>query len=63
MDQQMDDELDFATRCVHAGVEPDLETGAVKRPLVMANSYQAPFDFRTVPNAKMRFGYAREHHP
>ncbi|MCE5258723.1 MAG: aminotransferase class I/II-fold pyridoxal phosphate-dependent enzyme [Chloroflexi bacterium] len=59
----MDDELDFATRCIHAGVEPDLETGAVKRPLVMANSYQAPFDFRTDPNAKMRFGYAREHHP
>ncbi|MHB1355404.1 MAG: trans-sulfuration enzyme family protein [Anaerolineae bacterium] len=57
------DEMDFATRCIHEGIEPDAETGAVKRPLVMANSYAAPFEFRTDPDAKLRFGYAREHHP
>lgn len=52
-----------ATRAIHVGVEPDAETRAVKRPLVMANSYQAPFEWGTDKDAKMRFGYTRERHP
>lgn len=63
MSEGIYDEMDFATRCIHEGIEPDAGTGAVKRPLVMANSYQAPYDFRTDPDAALRFGYAREHHP
>jgi len=32
----------FATDCVHAGNAPDAETGAVRRPITMANSYVLP---------------------
>ncbi|MGM9937769.1 MAG: trans-sulfuration enzyme family protein [Candidatus Ornithomonoglobus sp.] len=34
----------FSTECVHAGNETDKETGAIKRPLTMANSYALPYD-------------------
>ncbi|MCE2850768.1 MAG: hypothetical protein LW717_06220 [Chloroflexaceae bacterium] len=34
-----DEKLGMTTRSVHAGWQPDPATGAVKRPLVMANSY------------------------
>lgn len=36
--------LDFATRAVHAGNEIDRDSGAIKRPITMANSYALPYD-------------------
>ncbi|MDR1489065.1 MAG: PLP-dependent aspartate aminotransferase family protein [Desulfovibrio sp.] len=34
----------FATRAVHGGNEADRETGAIRRPITMANSYELPYD-------------------
>lgn len=34
----------FQTRAVHAGNDADNETGAIKRPITMANSYELPYD-------------------
>lgn len=36
--------LKFATRAVHAGNEVDKDSGAIKRPITMANSYALPYD-------------------
>ena len=36
--------LGFATRAVHVGNDVDRETGAIKRPITMANSYELPYD-------------------
>lgn len=41
-------ERGFATNCVHAGNEIDRETGAIRRPLTMANSYKLPEDASTL---------------
>ena len=38
----------FATRAVHTGTDYDAETGAVRRPLHMANSYRLPDDLSKV---------------
>lgn len=38
----------FATRAVHAGNGIDRETGAVKRPITMANCYALPYDPSTL---------------
>ena len=32
------------TRAVHTGNDVDAETGAIKRPITMANSYELPYD-------------------
>ena len=37
-------ELQFQTKCVHTGNGVDKETGAIRRPLTMANSYRLPED-------------------
>jgi methionine-gamma-lyase len=37
-------ELGFSTRAVHVGNDVDDETGAIRRPITMANSYQLPYD-------------------
>ena len=37
-------ELRFATRAVHVGNEVDKDSGAIKRPITMANSYALPYD-------------------
>lgn len=37
-------EFGFATRAVHTGNDVDLDSGAVKRPITMANSYELPYD-------------------
>lgn len=37
-------EFGFSTRAVHAGNDVDQDTGAVKRPITMANSYELPYD-------------------
>ncbi len=34
----------FLTRAVHAGNDVDKDTGAIKRPITMANSYELPYD-------------------
>lgn len=38
------DEYGFQTRAVHTGNYVDGETGAIKRPITMANSYELPYD-------------------
>ena len=37
-------QLGFHTRAVHSGNAVDAETGAIKRPITMANSYELPYD-------------------
>ncbi|MCD8375596.1 MAG: aminotransferase class I/II-fold pyridoxal phosphate-dependent enzyme [Oscillospiraceae bacterium] len=37
-------ELGFATRAVHVGNDVDRDSGAIKRPITMANSYELPYD-------------------
>ncbi|MBR1822281.1 MAG: aminotransferase class I/II-fold pyridoxal phosphate-dependent enzyme [Clostridia bacterium] len=37
-------EFGFATRAVHTGNDIDGETGALRRPITMANSYELPYD-------------------
>ena len=37
-------DLGFSTRAVHIGNEVDKETGAIRRPITMANSYALPYD-------------------
>lgn len=54
-------ELGFMTRAVHAGNDADSETGAIKRPIVMANSYELPYDPSDLnwSNAGGNFLYSR----
>ena len=37
-------EYGFQTRAVHTGNDIDAETGAIKRPITMENSYALPYD-------------------
>ncbi len=37
-------EFGFQTRAVHTGNDVDRETGAIRRPIIMANSYELPYD-------------------
>ena len=37
-------EYGFQTRAVHTGNDVDSETGAIKRPITIANSYELPYD-------------------
>jgi methionine-gamma-lyase len=37
-------EYGFQTKAVHAGNDVDGETGAIRRPIIMANSYELPYD-------------------
>ena len=37
-------EFRIQTRAVHAGNDVDKDTGAIKRPITMANSYELPYD-------------------
>lgn len=36
--------IDFITQCIHVGNDIDRETGAIRRPITMANSYRLPDD-------------------
>lgn len=45
---QNDPHLGFSTKCVHTGNEIDKETGAIRRPITMANSYALPYDASTI---------------
>lgn len=53
----------MATRCVHSGTEVDKETGAIRRPIYMNNSYKGGL-FVAAPGASgpPAFGYARDAH-
>lgn len=37
-------QANFSTKCIHVGNDIDKETGAIRRPLTMANSYRLPED-------------------
>lgn len=39
---------DITTQAIHTGTDYDLETGAVRRPLHMANSFKLPDDLSQV---------------
>lgn len=43
-DRKYGNEYGFLTRAVHAGNDVDKDTGAIKRPITMANSYELPYD-------------------
>lgn len=40
----MSEKYGFRTRAVHVGNATDKDSGAIKRPITMANSYQLPYD-------------------
>ena len=42
--EEKESALGFATRAVHVGNETDKDSGAIKRPITMANSYALPYD-------------------
>ncbi|MDR1028221.1 MAG: PLP-dependent aspartate aminotransferase family protein [Clostridiales Family XIII bacterium] len=42
--KNIDAAFGFLTRAVHGGNETDTETGAIRRPITMANSYELPYD-------------------
>ncbi|MDR1835794.1 MAG: PLP-dependent aspartate aminotransferase family protein [Fusobacteriaceae bacterium] len=42
--KNIDGTFGFSTRAVHGGNEVDGETGAIRRPITMANSYELPYD-------------------
>lgn len=42
--RQTEQEFGFATRAVHVGNAVDKDSGAIKRPITMANSYALPYD-------------------
>jgi methionine-gamma-lyase len=44
MSEKNKSSLGFLTRSVHAGNAIDKETGAIRRPITMANSYALPYD-------------------
>lgn len=44
MDSFNEKEYGFQTRAVHVGNDIDSESGAIKRPITMANSYALPYD-------------------
>ena len=50
--------LDFATRCIHAGQEPDPTTGAVMMPIYATSTY-----VQQSPGVNQGFDYARTKNP
>lgn len=42
--ERITSEYQFATRAVHVGNDVDRDSGAIKRPITMANSYALPYD-------------------
>ena len=51
-------QLDFATRCVHAGQEPDPTTGAVMMPIYATSTY-----VQQSPGVHKGYDYARTKNP
>lgn len=48
MSENFEKKLGFGTRAVHTGNEISTETGAIERPLTLANSYALPYDASTM---------------
>lgn len=48
MSNNAEKQLGFGTRAVHTGNEISTETGAIERPLTLANSYALPYDASTM---------------
>lgn len=48
MSENSEKKLGFGTRAVHTGNEISTETGAIERPLTLANSYALPYDASTM---------------
>ncbi|PJI07414.1 MULTISPECIES: trans-sulfuration enzyme family protein [Clostridium] len=42
------EKMNFITKCIHVGNDIDKETGAIRRPITMANSYRLPDDASTL---------------
>ncbi len=60
--------LGFATRCIHAGAAVDPETGALKRPIVLGNSFKLADTMAELPDAfnwdiSHSYNYPRSRHP
>lgn len=58
--------IDYSTLCVHAGEGVDPGTGALRRPINMANSYELPTDIEALLKVFSwdhldKFQYTREH--
>src|ERR1700751_5564575 len=51
-------QLDFSTRCIHAGQEPDPTTGAVMMPIYTTSTY-----VQQSPGVNKGFDYARTKNP
>ena len=51
-------QLDFATRCIHAGQEPDPTTGAVMMPIYATSTY-----VQQSPGVNKGYDYARTKNP
>src|SRR5206468_5576488 len=51
-------QLDFATRCVHAGQEPDPTTGAVMMPIYATSTY-----VQESPGVHKGYEYSRSQNP
>ncbi|BAH06568.1 trans-sulfuration enzyme family protein [Clostridium kluyveri] len=43
-----DNNIDFITKCIHVGNGIDKETGAIRRPITMANCYRLPEDASSI---------------
>ncbi len=48
----------FATQCIHAGVEPDPQTGAIMTPVYMTSTY-----VQSSPGIHKGYEYSRTHNP
>ena len=60
--------LGLTTRCIHAGKDVDQETRAIRRPIVMANSFRLDDDLEHLGEAfdwdqQRRYDYPRSRHP
>lgn len=50
--------MQFATRCIHAGVEPDPSTGAIMTPIYQTSTY-----VQAAPGDHKGYEYSRTHNP
>ena len=60
--------LKLASRCIHAGKEVDKETQAIRRPIVLANSFKLADDLQSLPESfdwdnSHKYNYPRWRHP
>ncbi|MFT9009480.1 MAG: PLP-dependent aspartate aminotransferase family protein [Bifidobacterium sp.] len=56
--------LGFSTRAIHLGNGTDAETGAIRRPITLANAYELPYDASTLNWSSSDLNlYARNGHP